>query len=745
MSLLLWYPYTEDKHNQGTLQLPKENLTFGDASFEDGGKIGLKCANGRLGYHLNEEILGNEWTVATWIKSVGSLAPTSGNAIIFCKNHATATDIQIYFSFRDINKLNVGVNGDNDIITVDTTCVSNTWYHVAATYKKPILSLYLNGQLVGSKTVYTTYQDQPEGRLNIMINGRSNNETCTARGGQWSDFRYNDFRLYDECLSKSQIKELSQGLILHYKFDDPAPNMIKPKPRRINTGSAPAYWYDLTENLVSGEKYTAQVWNVDVYDAANKTEFTLGAYWEDQYVILWPGLEQTSGHADYLVKTFTAPNLDKKPEFRLYSIPKPDSGDRKTTVSAVKLEKGTIATGWVPYNDPIIVDSSGYGNNGVVNGDVQFNGDCVYIPEGQTDYIQTNNELGNFSEGISSNIWFKSSNTSGTHVLLNDAEGATPYEIRVLATGHALEGLKAGSEAHRDFAESAEGTNYLDGQWHMFTLVYDNTYIYRYVDSVLYSKTTLTGGLSKSSFTFRFGKYGSPNSPNYCRQSYLKDARVYCTALNAEDVAQLYNNVVKMDRENNLQTRQLIEKEENNLLKTPWTKIYTVHSVDPHHKFLNYDKIPQFIDTMSCSSDYIEVKPGIFYWDITVSIDAGNHFYFGIERYDANKTKDSNWGTIYFIDITPSTNIVQQRYSGKIELLTAFNGNPLKYIALRILNGWYNTTGTATIHSLSLRQYSENTSVDKFGQLSNDWFIEEDGNIQRYKNGVLRANHFVER
>jgi hypothetical protein len=125
--------------------------------------------------------------------------------------------------------------------------------------------------------------------------------------------------------------------------------------------------------------------------------------------------------------------------------------------------------------------------------------------------------LGNFSEGISSNIWFKGSNTSGTHVLLNDAEGATPYEIRVLATGHALEGLKAGSEAHRDFAESAEGTNYLDGQWHMFTLVYDNTYIYRYVDSVLYSQTTLAGELSKSFFTFRFGKYGSPNSPNYCR------------------------------------------------------------------------------------------------------------------------------------------------------------------------------------------------------------------------------------
>lgn len=748
MSLLLWYPYTEDKHNQGTLQLPKANLTFGDASFEDGGKIGLKCANGRLGYHLDEEILGNEWTVATWIKSVGSLAPTSGNAIIFCKNYATATDIQIYFSFKDINKLNVGVNGDNDIITVDTTCVSNTWYHVAATYKKPILSLYLNGQLVGSKTVYTTYQDQPEGRLNIMINGRSNNETCTARGGQWSDFRYNDFRLYDECLSKSQIKELSQGLILHYKFDDPAPNMIKPKPRQIKTDGAPAYWYDLTENLVPGETYTTQIWDADVYDSADKDEFKLGAYWEDQYVVLWSGLEQTSGHADYLVKTFTAPNLNKKPEFRLYSIPKPDSGDRKTTVSAVKLEKGTIATGWVPYNDPIIVDSSGYGNNGIVNGDVQFNGDCVYIPEGQTDYIQTSNELGNFSEGISANIWFKGNNKTITHLVLSEANNITDFEIRVLSSGHAFAGLKAGSDGHRDTGESAAGTDYLDGQWHMFTLVYDNTYIYRYVDSVLYSKTTRTGGLSKQTFKLRFGsKYSAEVS---AKQIYLKDARVYCTALSAEDVAQLYNNVFKMDRENNLQTRQLIEKEENNLLKTPWTNYYKTKSVDPHNKFLNYDVIPQFNGLqISAGSDYIEVQPGTFFWEATISVSKGNNFYLGVERYDANKTTtQGNQGTHYFIHIEPNEDVIQQRFNGSITITTDWSGNPIKYLALRILNGWSGSDSTdcrSTIHSLSLRQYSENTSVDRFGQLSNDWFIEEDGNIQRYKNGVLCANHFVER
>ena len=39
----------------------------------------------------------------------------------------------------------------------------------------------------------------------------------------------NDFRYYDECLSPKQIKEISKGLLLHYKLEGIGanPNLLK--------------------------------------------------------------------------------------------------------------------------------------------------------------------------------------------------------------------------------------------------------------------------------------------------------------------------------------------------------------------------------------------------------------------------------------------------------------------------------------------------------------------------------------
>ena len=211
MSLLVWLPLNGDFTNQGLLELPAP--TINTYTYTDG-KIG-QCGKGRAGWHLSTEILGNQWTVATWINCDGTFGQY--NNVIFCKNIKTSSDNQIYLSIINNTQLNVGVNGPSSTISYGYTFSTNTWYHVAATYDGLNVRLYLNGELVKSGTTATA---QPTGTLNMQIDGRSSNDEGTSSTAG-INMKYNDFRLYDHALSTTEVHELAQGLILHYKFDDP--------------------------------------------------------------------------------------------------------------------------------------------------------------------------------------------------------------------------------------------------------------------------------------------------------------------------------------------------------------------------------------------------------------------------------------------------------------------------------------------------------------------------------------------
>ena len=61
---------------------------------------------------------------------------------------------------------------------------------------------------------------------NLGVSCRSNNVGGTVAVGNGSNY-LNDFRIYDEALSPKQIKEISKGLVCHYKLDgSPSYNLI---------------------------------------------------------------------------------------------------------------------------------------------------------------------------------------------------------------------------------------------------------------------------------------------------------------------------------------------------------------------------------------------------------------------------------------------------------------------------------------------------------------------------------------
>lgn len=214
MALQIWLPLNGNLNNLGLYNLLKDNPTQNTFSYNTNGKIG-SCATGICAWKLNNDILGNEWSVALWFKTTTAFG--SNNNVLFCKNISGSTDCQIYFSIINGTSLNVGVNGPSSNLSQAFTFNTDTWYHVATTYDGNKVSLYING-IFQKSTIVTTAK--PENRLNIRINGRSTNEANTSGTGQLSGYNFNDFRLYNHCLSQKEVEEISKGLILHYKFNE---------------------------------------------------------------------------------------------------------------------------------------------------------------------------------------------------------------------------------------------------------------------------------------------------------------------------------------------------------------------------------------------------------------------------------------------------------------------------------------------------------------------------------------------
>lgn len=211
MALQVWLPLTQDTRNQGLLNLP----TPWDARSRDtGGKLGQYCYSDNAIYHINNEWLGNTWSLACWVKSSSW---GQYNDIILAKNATESTAAQFYLSIIGGTQLNIGCNAGSQTLTINYTFATDTWYHVAATYNGTILKLYLNGNEVGNQTYTST---QKTGMNNLGIGCRSTNaEGTSATGG--ANKRMNDIRIYDNCLTPEEVKKIAQGLVLHYSLSDP--------------------------------------------------------------------------------------------------------------------------------------------------------------------------------------------------------------------------------------------------------------------------------------------------------------------------------------------------------------------------------------------------------------------------------------------------------------------------------------------------------------------------------------------
>jgi len=155
-----------------------------------------------------------------------------------------------------------------------------------------------------------------------------------------------------------------------------------------------------------------------------------------------------------------------------------------------------------------------------------------YITDAATAYLSADNLAFNI-RNITTNIWFKSTNTSptgGYHCPLtlstNDGNNLTLF---VHNSGKYRSGINVNNTSYQ---VNCENTNCLDGNWHMLTLTYDGATLKRYFDGTLVSTTVVSYTTDLYLTNLVIGKRGIYISENI----YISDLRIYATPLLDDDI-----------------------------------------------------------------------------------------------------------------------------------------------------------------------------------------------------------------
>lgn len=215
MSLIVWLPLNGDSHNQG---LGKYTETTNTLAYTTNGKVTEKCMDsGKLVYDKNP--LGKVGTICFWLYPKSAAEGNNGKSnIIFGINPAnTGGRKWSLYMYPDNKSLHTwgcqkddGRDTPNGSFTLNNVLTESTWNHVCVTHDLQKEYVYINGELIhtekwDSNGTFTFDVTTPI----IWSNNGGNN------------FRMCDFRIYNHCLTQSEVSEIAKGLMLHYTFENP--------------------------------------------------------------------------------------------------------------------------------------------------------------------------------------------------------------------------------------------------------------------------------------------------------------------------------------------------------------------------------------------------------------------------------------------------------------------------------------------------------------------------------------------
>lgn len=560
MALQIWLPLMGDVHNQGlydemsfnnaTAQVSASGCIGSCYSFTATTGSGIYSTPSNVETFMTKFVDNHSFSFCAFFKTTATTSTPIAHITYGLRFFVGAsTSFSMYNSSR-----NIAVNAN-------TATNDGKWHHYAATYdlETNTMSIYVDGQLKNSR-IYTAGATYVHSWTNYFYVGRDPNNS-TANAAYFYNGSVNDVRFYDHCLSAKEVKEISKGLVLHYKLNSGcavSKNLVN---GTITGGSINQGTITVTDGIATINN-TSGSWcrvrcqdeaesntNLANNNVANKTitvSFDIlmisgnvpRIFISDSYRGV-TGVDKTQigvwqrGYCTYVHPGYSSSYNYFSPHF---------SSLGNYQIKDIKIVLGDIKDYYSSYNEGnIVYDSSGYGRHGTFTNTLSASNES---PKYNNGVLSENSVITctNFSlpDGPSTiSFWNKPSvsateNTSRMTVRFGKFEYFTylnyPYFIH-------------------DTDYRYKYVNYwLDGNWHFVTCVYDGTNVMIYIDGeqLSLSVTTTTRDYQNNLAITPIGES-------------VSDFRVYSTALSAEDVAELYHTAASVDNKGNFYCYELKE------------------------------------------------------------------------------------------------------------------------------------------------------------------------------------------
>lgn len=605
MPLKIWLPLNNNLNNIG---LSPITLSSGTATYTSG-KLGQCLSTGTLNFTLPSGLVSTlgttkQYSMCCWLKNLNT---STAARWVFSIGSGTGTTRGLWEHNTSTSR-HWAYSGTGQSITCSINPIDGSWHHLVFTVNNNIVKLYIDG--IYQNQITSTAASELGGSDVLQLNA--------------TDYNLNDFRLYDHCLSAKEVREISQGLILHYKLNglwggvgDNMAYGTNTASTSTNTwrlglqtgGTSNSIEYDVDGTPIAVITRDSVEWtgwsylhydNIHPADIKTSTTYTISFDVKTSVdgTIGFEGLRQgnstniKTASTSVIQGTCTANTWSHivvrgvtKEDFTdiangqviYFSCSSSLKGTGVTLkMKNMKMEEGPNATRWVPalsetgISTTSITDSSGYGYDGIIVGtptaetnsndgryiiSTKFNDNTDSITI--TPFLSSGQTLTEFTTAI----WCKTNTLNSTAPNLMSLGENSFWRFRLASASSVWYYVRVGSTQCSSTYSISE-KNLIDDNWHYYVVTFKNGVITFYVDGIQigttdHSSTATYITCANVGSTWHLAGYSASSEKLI---GNLSDARIYITALSADDILDLYHTSVNVD---NLQNIHCFELQDN--------------------------------------------------------------------------------------------------------------------------------------------------------------------------------------